>query len=161
MKKLLQKVSIVSLSMLLLIGCSTSNEQKQRTADDYKNAAKFMQRSWSGKVHNQIGSQNWTGDDELIYSKSTANGTEYVSVNTKTKEKSNLSDYKAPKREARKAKRNEHVSPNGKLAAYIDNYNLWVRDLSTNRKTQITFDGKEDYGYATNNAGWTKGDNAV
>ena len=161
MKKLLQKASIVSFSILLLISCSTSNEQKQRTADEYKNATKFMQRSWYGKVHNQIGSQNWTSDDELIYSKSTENGTAYVSVNTKTKEKTNLTDYKAPKKEASSASRNEHVSPNGKLAAYIDNYNLWVRDLLTNKKTQITFDGKEDYGYATNNAGWTKGDNAV
>ena len=87
MKKLLQKASIVSFSILLLISCSTSNEQKQRTADEYKNATKFMQRSWYGKVHNQIGSQNWTSEDELIYSKSTENGTAYVSVNTKNKRK--------------------------------------------------------------------------
>jgi dipeptidyl aminopeptidase/acylaminoacyl peptidase len=59
------------------------------------------------------------------------------------------------------ASRKEHVSPNGKLAAYIDNYNLWVRDLTTNKTTQLTFDGKEDYGYATNNAGWIKSDGAV
>ena len=57
--------------------------------------------------------------------------------------------------------RKEHVSPNGKLAAYIDDYNLWVRNLETNKKTQLTFDGEQDYGYATNNAGWTKSDGAV
>jgi len=56
---------------------------------------------------------------------------------------------------------NEHISPNGKLAAYIDNYNLWLRDLNTNKRTQLTFDGIKDYGYATNNAGWVKSDNAV
>jgi dipeptidyl aminopeptidase/acylaminoacyl peptidase len=61
----------------------------------------------------------------------------------------------------KKTSRNEHVSPNGKLAAYIDNYNLWVRDLVTNKKTQLTFDGIQDYGYATNNAGWIKNDGAV
>ncbi|MCI2228974.1 S9 family peptidase [Polaribacter sp. MSW13] len=61
----------------------------------------------------------------------------------------------------KRASRNEHVSPNGKLAAYIDNYNLWVRNLETNAKTQLTFDGQKDYGYATNNAGWTKSDGAV
>jgi len=162
MKKLLQKVSIVSLTILLLMACSNP-EKKQRTSDDYKNAAKFMQRSWNGMVYNQIISQNWTSDDLLVYSKSTKEGTEFVSVNTKTKEKSSISDYKAPeiKSSYTKATKNEHVSPNGKLAAYIDNYNLWVRDLSTNRKTQLTFDGKQDYGYATNNAGWTKSDNAV
>ena len=43
----------------------------------------------------------------------------------------------------------------------IDNYNLWIRDLKTNKKTQLTFDGKEDYGYATNNAGWIKSEGPV
>ena len=60
-----------------------------------------------------------------------------------------------------KASRNENVSPNGKLAAYIDNFNLWIRNLETNKKTQLTFDGVQDYGYATNNAGWIKSDGAV
>lgn len=59
------------------------------------------------------------------------------------------------------AKRNEHVSPNGKMAAFVKDYNLWVRDLTTNRITQLTFDGREDYGYATDNAGWTRSDRAV
>ncbi|WP_299669262.1 DPP IV N-terminal domain-containing protein [uncultured Polaribacter sp.] len=62
---------------------------------------------------------------------------------------------------SKKASRNEHVSPNGKLAAYINNYNLWIRNLETDKKTQVTFDGVEDYGYATNNAGWIKSDGAV
>ena len=33
--------------------------------------------------------------------------------------------------------------------------------METNKRTQITFDGKKDYGYATNNAGWVKSDGAV
>ncbi|ARV08010.1 S9 family peptidase [Polaribacter sp. SA4-10] len=61
----------------------------------------------------------------------------------------------------KKTSRNENVSPNGKLAAYIDNFNLWVRSIETNKKTQLTFDGVQNYGYATNNAGWTKSDGAV
>jgi dienelactone hydrolase len=56
---------------------------------------------------------------------------------------------------------NEFVSPNGKMAAYIKDFNLWVRDLTSGKRTQLTFDGKEDYGYATNNAGWTKRDSPV
>jgi dipeptidyl aminopeptidase/acylaminoacyl peptidase len=163
MKKTFKKIGVVLITMLLLIGCSTSTEKKQRTADDYKNAAKFMQRSWYGMVNNQITSQNWTDDDILVYSKETKDGTEFISVNAKTKEKSTIKEYTAPKATSKyaKATRIEHVSPNGKLAAYIDDYNLWVRDLSTNKRTQLTFDGKKDYGYATNNAGWIKADNAV
>ena len=75
----------------------------------------------------------------------------------------NLDDYAISDFEdnAPDVSRNEHLSPDGKLAAYIDDYNLWVRDLSTNKKTQLTLNGIEDYSYAINNAGWTKGSNAV
>jgi dipeptidyl aminopeptidase/acylaminoacyl peptidase len=55
----------------------------------------------------------------------------------------------------------EHISPDGLKAAFIKDYNLWVRDLSTNAKTQLTFDGKEDYGYATDNAGWIRSNSPV
>ena len=46
------------------------------------------------------------------------------------------------------------MSPDGNLAAYINNFNLWVRNTKTDKRTQLTFDGIKDYGYATNNAGW-------
>ncbi len=86
----------------------------------------------------------------------------YFSV-ARNKYECNLEDYSITKIESTPAvnRRIEHVSPNGKLAAYIDNYNLWVRNLETNKKTQLTFDGEKDYGYATNNAGWIKSDGAV
>ncbi|MEM6345336.1 MAG: DPP IV N-terminal domain-containing protein [Bacteroidota bacterium] len=47
-------------------------------------------------------------------------------------------------------------SPDGKLAAFIQDHNLWVRDLEDGSVQQLTTDGIEDFGYATNNAGWTK-----
>jgi dipeptidyl aminopeptidase/acylaminoacyl peptidase len=51
---------------------------------------------------------------------------------------------------------NEYLSPDGSKAAFIDTYNLWVRDTSSNALNQLTFDGAPDYGYATNNAGWLR-----
>ena len=57
--------------------------------------------------------------------------------------------------------RSRVLSPDGRWAAFIRNYNLWVRKISNNKEVQLTFDGKEDYGYATNNAGWTKGPGPV
>lgn len=71
----------------------------------------------------------------------------------------NLSSYEATTIESQK--RNEHLSPNGKLAAFIKDYNLWVRDVTTGKATPLTIDGKEDYGYATNNAGWTRSETPV
>ena len=40
-------------------------------------------------------------------------------------------------------------------------YNMWVRDLETEKETQLTDDGEEYFGYGTSNAGWTKSDRPV
>ncbi|HLI94316.1 MAG TPA: DPP IV N-terminal domain-containing protein [Puia sp.] len=55
----------------------------------------------------------------------------------------------------------EELSPDGKKAAYIKDYNLWVRDLTTGKETQLTTDGVKDFGYATDNAGWRHSDRPV
>ena len=55
----------------------------------------------------------------------------------------------------------EYLSPDGQKAAYIEGHNLWLRDAATNDLTQLTFDGSENYGYATNNAGWSRGEGPV
>ena len=48
----------------------------------------------------------------------------------------------------------EALSPDGKLAAFIRDWNLWVREVAGGKETQLTKDGQKDYGYATDNAGW-------
>ncbi|MFO7261674.1 MAG: DPP IV N-terminal domain-containing protein [bacterium] len=53
---------------------------------------------------------------------------------------------------------NSVTSPDGRWAAYIRDHNLWVRDLHTGEDRQLTTDGVEDFGYATNNAGWYRSD---
>ena len=53
------------------------------------------------------------------------------------------------------------TSPDGKRVAFVRDYNLWVRDVATGKETQLTTDGVKDFGYATNNAGWTKSDAPV
>ncbi len=60
-----------------------------------------------------------------------------------------------------KGDRNSSVSPDGKKAAFIREYNLWLKDLETGKETQLTTDGITDFGYATNNAGWIKRDKPV
>jgi predicted peptidase len=58
-------------------------------------------------------------------------------------------------------KDSELVSPNGKLAVYIKEHNLWLRNLDNNSEKKLTTDGIENFGYATNNAGWVRGDKPV
>ena len=53
------------------------------------------------------------------------------------------------------------VSPNGMYQAFIQDHNLWVRNLDSGAERALTTDGIEDYGYATNNAGWIRSDNPV
>lgn len=53
------------------------------------------------------------------------------------------------------------LSPDKKRIAFIREYNLWVREIATGKETQLTTDGVKDFGYATNNAGWTKSDTPV
>ncbi|HTJ21158.1 MAG TPA: DPP IV N-terminal domain-containing protein [Gemmatimonadaceae bacterium] len=55
----------------------------------------------------------------------------------------------------------ETMSPDGKLGAFIRDWNLWVRDVASGRETQLTHDGVKDFGYATDNAGWTNSDRAI
>lgn len=59
------------------------------------------------------------------------------------------------------ARPSEDVSPDGRLAAFIRRDNLWVRELATGAERPLTTDGVPDFGYATDNAGWTKSDRPV
>jgi dipeptidyl aminopeptidase/acylaminoacyl peptidase len=59
------------------------------------------------------------------------------------------------------APRNSVLSPDGRRAAFIRDYNLWVRELADGRETQLTRDGVKDFGYATDNAGWVRRDTPV
>lgn len=55
----------------------------------------------------------------------------------------------------------ESVSPDKKRAVFIRDFNLWGRDVATGKETQITKDGIKDFGYATDNAGWTGSDRPI
>jgi hypothetical protein len=61
----------------------------------------------------------------------------------------------------RPAARPEVLSPDGKRAAFIRDWNLWVRDVATGQEAALTTDGVKDYGYATDNAGWRFSDRPV
>jgi dipeptidyl aminopeptidase/acylaminoacyl peptidase len=56
---------------------------------------------------------------------------------------------------------NEVLSPDRTKAVFIKDYNLWVRDVRSGEQKQLTTDGVKDFGYATDNAGWTNSDAAI
>jgi dipeptidyl aminopeptidase/acylaminoacyl peptidase len=53
------------------------------------------------------------------------------------------------------------LSPDKKSEAFIRDWNLWLRDAATGKETQLTTDGVENFGYATDNAGWKHTDHAI
>ena len=56
---------------------------------------------------------------------------------------------------------NSSTSPDRKWAVFIKDYNLWGKDLTSGQEIQLTTDGVKDFGYATDNAGWTHSERPV
>jgi dipeptidyl-peptidase-4 len=73
--------------------------------------------------------------------------------------KNTCAEIKTAKEE--RPSRNLMVSPDGKRGVFIRDYNLWMRDMENGKEIQLTKDGQKDFGYGTNNAGWTKSDTPV
>jgi dipeptidyl-peptidase-4 len=69
--------------------------------------------------------------------------------------------YTCAPADSTRAPPNSSLSPDGRWAVFIKDYNLWARELATGRETQLTTDGVKDFGYATNNAGWVRSDEPV
>ncbi|MGQ0642448.1 MAG: DPP IV N-terminal domain-containing protein [Gemmatimonadaceae bacterium] len=64
-------------------------------------------------------------------------------------------------RASQRAPQNSSTAPNGRVAVFIKDYNLWAKDLTSGHEMPITTDGVKDFGYATDNAGWTHSDRPV
>ena len=56
---------------------------------------------------------------------------------------------------------NSVTSPDGKYAAYIKEYNLWVKNLETGDDIQLTTEGEKLYGFGTNNQGWSRSERPI
>jgi len=50
------------------------------------------------------------------------------------------------------------LSPDGTTAAFLRDWNIWLRDVASGRERPLTTDGVENFGYGTDNAGWRTGD---
>jgi len=53
------------------------------------------------------------------------------------------------------------MSPDGKKAAFIKDWNLYVRDVASGQEKKLTTDGEQNNGYATDNAGWASSDRPI
>ena len=144
--------------LFTIISCDKNNSDKL-SSDDYNNAAKQLNKNLKKFMFNVLSSNEWDNEDYLFYSIKGENNIKNFKIDLKKNTKT--IKIKKTKKTIFTNKNNEFISPNGQLSAFINNYNLWVRDLNNNKTIQLTFDGEKDYGYATNNAGWIKTEGPV
>ena len=156
MKRIFLYIALIML--FTIISCDKNNSDKL-SSDDYNNAAKQLNKNLKKFMFNVLSSNEWDNEDYLFYSIKGENNIKNFKIDLKKNTKT--IQIKKTKKTIFTNKNNEFISPNGQLSAFINNYNLWVRDLNNNKTIQLTFDGEKDYGYATNNAGWIKTEGPV
>ena len=164
---------ILTTSCLLAVALAAQAQQpKTLTKADYDKAQRFVGSNAEQLVDHSSVRPNWMPDDQFWYHDLTATGSQYVFIDAvkKTRVVTSLLPKSLPTasgvgaesgRRPRGQAGLEVLSPDGKKAAYIKEYNLWVRDVATGKQTQLTTDGIKDFGYATDNAGWKHSDRAI
>lgn len=168
------KKNITALALLILAGFTASAQsyKKVLSVADYEGATKSLGFNTSKLVFRYNVNANWLPDGKLWYSVSVPSGVEYVLIDpadgsrkTGADKKSILGDVSSGTAVIAAGRKRggpmESLSPDGKKAAFIKDWNLWIRDLDTKKETQLTTDGIKDYGYATDNAGWTHSDRPI
>jgi dipeptidyl aminopeptidase/acylaminoacyl peptidase len=139
------------------------------TTADYARAEKFMPYNTAPLVlHSGVRPAWVAGDasDRFWYRTNTERGPESVLVDPVkgTRSACDLPVCQASDRDdATRAPsgRYDDLSPDKKKMAFVRDWNLWVKDVASGRETQLTKDGIKDFGYATDNAGWTRSERPI
>lgn len=159
--------TIVLAIMSSAIWAQTATVESNITAR-YEQAVKFL-RSNTGRLVDRSGVRpTWLDNGSFWYSVSTVSGREYVLINpsdgsrkTATSREGLLGNSANRTAVNRRRSRLNITSPDKQKEAFIRDWNLWVRDLTTQKETQLTTDGIENFGYATDNAGWRKSERPI
>lgn len=154
--------------LLVFIFSFNSNAQDQLASEDYEKAESALWWNTNQFVDRMNVRPNWQANGSFWYRVLDKDGPEYIYYNPRTKKKktSKTEDVitkNLPSKEKKPEynRRKELLSPDDKIVAYIKNWNLWIRNLASGEETQLTTDGIENFGYATDNAGWRKSDRPV
>ena len=162
-------------ALLVAAGSLSVRAQQQQqpalTAADYARAERFMPYSTNPLVLHSAGRVTWVTDrgrERFWYRTTTEKGTEAIIVAAEdgTKSPCDLPTCRAAAEDGAGgrgggAARRDAVSPDGRRTAFIRDWNLWVRDAASGKETPLTTDGVKDFGYATDNAGWTRSDRPI
>jgi len=143
------------------------------TAADYARAERFMTYHTTPLVLHSAGRATWIADgraERFWYRTRTERGVEAVIVNAAdgTKGACDLPACRAVLSESASGRSGDGAaprldvrSPDGKKVAFLRDWNLWMREVATGKEVPLTKDGVKDFGYATDNAGWTRSDRPI
>jgi len=170
----MNKIKSLSVAFTILVAATALFAQQPSprvyTAEDYARAEKMLGYNTGQLVDRSGVRPTFLADGRFWYRVLTPTGSEYVLVNPvdgsrrtdSTLEKLGVPNTNRAGGFGRRGGGGEGVvSPDGKRTAYIKDYNLWVKDSTTGKETQLTTDGIKDFGYATDNAGWVHSDRAI
>jgi len=169
-RKLLIVTFLCAFAIRVSAQSSTGNAPQKLTAEDYARAEKMLGFNTAPLVDRAGARPTFLPDGRFWFRVLTPTASEYVLINPADGSRKVDADAAklgitiAPPNNQNRNPNNAGggvVSPDGKRAAYIKDYNLWMRDTATNKETQLTTDGVKDFGYATDNAGWTHSDRAI
>jgi dipeptidyl-peptidase-4 len=154
----------------LMIACASfalGQTPRALTAADYERAERMLGYNTSPLVDRGVVRPNFLPDGRFWYTALTPTGMEYVVINPAGGTRAVAANMAELNRIVTIPARpnnpdaNAIVSPDGRKAVFIRNWNLWLRDIPTGKEIQLTSDGVENFGYATDNAGWRKSDRPV
>jgi len=164
-------ILIALFSISLSVSSVAQQPARALTTDDYARAEKMLSYNTDPLVDRNGVRATWLPDGRFYYRVMTASGSEFVVINPadgSRKAAGSLAELGitgsggATGRVGRRSNGGDPaVSPDGTKSAFIREFNLWVKDNATGKETQLTTDGVKNFGYATDNAGWTHSDRAV
>ncbi len=146
-----------------------SSQPRAVTAADYAHAERFLTYHTTPLVLRSGVRPTWLPEDRFWYRVTTESGSVAVLIDAAngTRSVCDLPDCRERSGEGGRGGRGgapprvDVKSPDGKRTAFVRDWNLWVRDVATGKETQLTRDGVKDFGYATDNAGWTRSDRPI
>jgi dipeptidyl-peptidase-4 len=155
--------SAIAFAVFLSVPVAAQQAPLRLTADDYARAERRLAPTVTPLVTGLAGQFTWMDDGRLSYRATTPDGARMVTVDPATGART-VASVPTPAAAATGGPSrppNSVTSPDGRYAAFIRDFNLWARDLTSGQDRPLTTDGVEDFGYATNNAGWVRSDAPV
>jgi dipeptidyl aminopeptidase/acylaminoacyl peptidase len=164
-------LAAIALSTSSLVARQTVDAPRSLTTADYARAENFLTATTASLVYHVALQPTWLADERVWYRVATEKGTEAVLVDAEagTRGPCRLPECSRPASgrgrgaggDTATPQRNDIPSPDGTRTAFVKDWNLWVRDVASGKETALTTDGLKDFGYATDNAGWTKSERPI